>query len=578
MVTDKINAFSVTNKIIDNPDPTKPDIMTYISNVEEITSWTYSKVCGSTTNSSYSKTIKETKFKSSSLPEKIGCDSKSKQKLPQSRKNYIAYLKENLKKNREAEKKVVLKDHNALSKFLNLILEENEEFREKNIRRFISNDKISAEKKRKAEDPSTTTAVQKIANCTKSLFSPIVSFEEKGARHSLKNKKQKFHSSSLGSFESEFHQTPFGKKSLNSQHLCEVDVSQLEIADIEDERFTSKKVLCKPYIYKPITYDKAGKKASYQEAAFPASNKQSKPNATKFTSNSTFISLRNSCDMQSKEYQLNISSSSEEDKKKLRSSNSNYKMISTSILNTIASNKKKLGVLPTTTIQSVNDSIVSKTPIVSNFKSTQSVTANLGFPKGKVGAPMLNTSNEIISKCNSAYQNSLLIKEDIVESDKKVTLDDKIINFKENLKLSIGKRFFVMNEAKTLHKNHPQNEIKNSSTFVYNNKSQSMKKRFVSTDDANMLTKSEAINTINSINAYKYKNYLQGKFKVGLDKEDVFGLTNERLALNIKDKIIIDPQKLCIPSNNLFTKVDEALEEGIKRMSKIQSKYLNNQY
>lgn len=580
--------FTVTNKINEDQDPNKPDIMSYINTVEEITTSTYNKVCGFTTNSLYSKFTKESKYKLTPNPEKHCCD-KLKEKSPSSRYNYIAYLKENLKKSREAEKKNLIKNNFARRDFLNLILEENDELRERNIRRLIVKDKNvnPEEKKRMSINPDLPTLHSKVMNKSSSMFSPIFTMTKQNLGYTTKHStKKKIKNNSMGSFDSVFHPTSGGMKRLNSQ-LSGIDGSNLEIAaDIGEERSCSRKLVGKPILYKPSTKEKIiklMKTTKTEGTTCQTPNELFKSYATKFASNSTFISLKNCNDEKSKDYKLGLPSSSDDDdddcriKEKIRSSKSNNKMMSTSMMNTLTSNKRKIGLQSPTAIPSISDSIRSKIPNVPlNIKSTKSVTANLGFPKGKVGVPLLNASNEIISKCNSTYQKSLVIKEEIVESDKKSTQDDKILNFKENLKLSIGKHFIVSYEAKMLQDNHMAKD-KTSSTFVFNSKKQSTKKRFVSTDETNMLTKSEAINTINSINAYKFKNYLEGKFKVGLDKEDVFGLKNERLAVNIKDKIIIDPQKLYIPSNNLFSKVDEVLEEGIKRMNKIQSRYLNNQ-
>ena len=60
-----------------------------------------------------------------------------------------------------------------------------------------------------------------------------------------------------------------------------------------------------------------------------------------------------------------------------------------------------------------------------------------------------------------------------------------------------------------------------------------------------------------------------------MDDWIIFGLKNERKGINTKDKVIIDMNKLKIPNNPLFEKVNKILDDGIKKKTYINNKFFS---
>lgn len=111
------------------------------------------------------------------------------------------------------------------------------------------------------------------------------------------------------------------------------------------------------------------------------------------------------------------------------------------------------------------------------------------------------------------------------------------------------------------------NNLKYSSTIIYY-KGNKLQKRYLSNDDSNKLAKSEVVNSISSSNAFKFRKYFEEKFEVGIDRNDLFGLTNERMKINVKDKVLINKKLLEIKENPLFDKVDYVLNKIISDKKK----------
>lgn len=187
-------------------------------------------------------------------------------------------------------------------------------------------------------------------------------------------------------------------------------------------------------------------------------------------------------------------------------------------------------------------------------------------------------TNEIISKCDSycrlSNQLNYNLNNNLKEKERKsittyhnepITNDLPLNNsnkqastnsFQPNSSLySINKSSFF------------PNNLKYSSTIIYY-KGNKLQKRYLSNDDSNKLAKSEVVNSISSGNAFKFRKYFEEKFEVGIDRNDLFGLTNERMKINVKDKVLINKKLLEIKENPLFDKVDYVLNKIISDKKK----------
>ncbi len=235
------------------------------------------------------------------------------------------------------------------------------------------------------------------------------------------------------------------------------------------------------------------------------------------------------------------------------------------------------------TVKSSRKSLIKKKkPEISNQSTDKERAITLPFVNFNLeefNEKIVNTTQSILNKCNTTHLKGKEIQFFLQEEDENYIKDQTYLNFKDSLKHSLGKRFLSVQEERDINRFDKPKNLKNAGTFVYFGKDKNLSKRYISTDENNTLSKSEAIGSISSVNAFKFKEYLNSKFNIGIDKNDVFGLKNERKGINIKDKILINPNRLKIPENKKFAVVEKLLDDGIRkkisleeRLNKFQNK------
>lgn len=565
MATSKIDVFTISSKINEDQDPAKVDLISYINSIEAKTNETYAKVCGSKSYSSTCKAHKTIKV------------NKGDQCINHHyRKSYINFLKPN-KIEKPSIKEPSMKSKLLKNNLLTLILEENDNLRESGV--IINQNQVSSTK---AYLTSNTKTYQQ----NRLIFSPVGKHDQvksASVQNKFAVKLNKICNQRLSKQSSQLTESM-------STSVCDInnnfggDVSCTE-ANIREQE--SSKLQSKHKFNLIIKKTKLNKRSS-SDCAF-IDYRLFKPEDKEVSNSSACNFIQNSIDLRTSECnnKLDLSSSSDEQidkrsyfkiKKNKSTTRTNRKELLTSKNQVLSS--ANLNILKNLDMSCPGESATSKQKevlplIITESKSTTNLISGPSTTKEKLTQQLrqASKSKDIISKCNAAYEKSELIRDEIVKSDKSQTNDENLNVFKDNLRIAIGKHYLLSEEAKVLQAGKDAN---NKGTFVYYSRGNIHKKKFISSDESSMLVKSEAISTLSSHNAYKFKNYLEGKFKIGLDKQDVYGLTNDRQAINIKDKIILDPLKLKIAPNNMFDEVDKVLDKGIKRMSKLQSRFLSN--
>ena len=477
--------------------------------------------------------------------------------------DYLQMLKENILKNSTTHRKFALKNNFVKNKFIDSLLEKDENIRQKNISRYVMQETMHKERSASLLDKKESTGSILKSRKTLEIFnapminkatiiSPLnstnfnteVPFSTINKRLSISKPKIKFNFTGKNENLTQIIKNP-KRLASNISGFSPLNL-ELPSNDIEGKSLLKKKVIDNVIYYRQkdgvispnsslhenISYLERYSEGSSadDEEAFNRIN-HIKPTYNNMYSNAFIQKMTKKQSLNDKEKETKIQSHNN--------------------LNNLSN---------------LTGSILNKNPyLTSNFSEMQIIKDKLAL-----------TSNRILSQCNETHSNCKDLLYDIQDMEKKLLSNEEFINFKDDLKHSLGKRYIGCKEANSLRSFEKPGayNLKNAGAFIYfkgNNK----KKRYISTDDGNTLSKSEAISSINSINAYKFKQYLEGKFNVGIDKNDVFGLKNERKGINTKDKVIIDMNKLKIPNNPLFEKVNKILDDGIKKKTYINNKFFS---
>lgn len=204
----------------------------------------------------------------------------------------------------------------------------------------------------------------------------------------------------------------------------------------------------------------------------------------------------------------------------------------------------------------------------SNASNNEDTMNDLSHTKNEFN--FLEAFNKISDGCQENIDNSIMNTNKLYNSLEEFNKNSEVHFLKENLKLSIGKKYDNPKENEYFkHLSEMRKDTMHTGVFIFDRNLKNQ--QYISTDKNNLISKWKAISNITPTIAYNLKDYLETKYSVGLNNQDIYGEKNNPKIFNAKNRVLIDMNSIKLKPNPAFKQVVKALETGIMLNNKISN-------